>query len=771
MTGRPGRPRGRGPSGLYAAAIVWLRYLVVPLWLVAVAAVLMLIPPLSATGSANFAALLPKSSPAVAAEVSSVRAFGYPLQGGIVVVQHRSGGLSPLARAEVYYRAAKVDLHVARDLPGLVAAVPVTHAVLPLRGARHPTSAALTWLAFRPGTPLSSQVSLSQRYAASARKSQGGGFAGVTGLLPARYAAGNQVTGRLNLVEEAVVLLVAVVIGLTFRSVVAPLAVLGTAVVAYLVAIRLLSLLAGVLGLSVPSELEPLIVVLLLGITTDYAVFFLSEMRAALRRGLAPREASVEATAEVAPLVLAAGLTVAGGTASLTVARLSLFRQLGPGMAITVVVTVIAAVTLLPALMALLGRWMYWPSRPGGDRPAVRRWRRAAVRVATWRPVAAVLLALGIAIVVFVAHPVGQLRLGVDLLRSLPQGSQVRQADAAASASFAPGVVSPSVVVVRDGESASPAALARFGRSLAAQPGVAGVLGPGDLPAAGLLEALANQPGAERPGAERAVLGGGNSAALAHLGSRLAAAERGAFVTPQGHEARYLVILSDPPLGAAAIHDVQQLQRSFPRLLASNGLAGANAAVAGPTAIAAEITALTQGDITRVAAAALGVNFTILAVLLTALLTPLLLVAASVGVVAAGVGATVWLAGHFLGLHSLTFYVPFAVAVLLLSFGADYNLFVVGRIWEAARERPFRDAIAEAGSEASSAVSVAGLTLALSFALLAVIQLAQFYELAAAMLIGVLLDTFLVRAIMVPAMLSLLGGAAFWPRRRPRGGG
>lgn len=113
---------------------------------------------------------------------------------------------------------------------------------------------------------------------------------------------------------------------------------------------------------SVP--LEPLIVALLLGVVTDYVIFFLSAYGRRLHAGDASLPAAQRATAEFAPIVLAAGLTVSAGTAALLAARSDFFRAFGPGMALAVLTGVAVAITLVPALLAILGPAVFWPSRP-----------------------------------------------------------------------------------------------------------------------------------------------------------------------------------------------------------------------------------------------------------------------------------------------------------------------------------------------------------------------------------------------------------------------
>ena len=109
---------------------------------------------------------------------------------------------------------------------------------------------------------------------------------------------------------------------------------------------------------------------------------------------------------------------------------------------------------------------------------------------------------------------------------------------------------------------------------------------------------------------------------------------------------------------------------------------------------------------------------------------------------------------------------PLAVGVLLLSFGSDYNLFVVGRIWQESEGRSVAAAIHQAAPRASRAISVAGVALALSFASLAIVPLRPFREFAFAMAVGVLVDTFLVRSYLIPALIALFGRHSWWPGRR-----
>jgi putative drug exporter of the RND superfamily len=129
---------------------------------------------------------------------------------------------------------------------------------------------------------------------------------------------------------------------------------------------------------------------------------------------------------------------------------------------------------------------------------------------------------------------------------------------------------------------------------------------------------------------------------------------------------------------------------------------------------------------------------------------------------------TVWVFQVLLGHDGLVYYVPFAAAVLLISLGSDYNIFIVGRIWEEGRRRPLREAVAVSVPRASRAITTAALALAAGFGMLALVPLAQFREIATAMVLGILIDAFIVRSLLVPALVALFGGVGQWPGRHYR---
>jgi putative drug exporter of the RND superfamily len=238
----------------------------------------------------------------------------------------------------------------------------------------------------------------------------------------------------------------------------------------------------------------------------------------------------------------------------------------------------------------------------------------------------------------------------------------------------------------------------------------------------------------------------------------------GVVYSPTGDAVRYVVVFTSDPLGADAIRDLRTLRRRLPDLLVSVGLASARWSLAGDTALAEETVRETAGDLGRVAPTTLLVVTIVLAVFLPALVAPLYLVAASVLSLAASLGLTVYVFQDVLSFGELTFYVPFTASVLLVALGSDYNVFLAGRIWQEARRRPLREAVAVAGARAATPITVAGIVLALSFALLALVPLRPFRELAFAMSVGLLIDAFIARTLLVPALITLVGPLSAWPR-------
>jgi RND superfamily putative drug exporter len=185
--------------------------------------------------------------------------------------------------------------------------------------------------------------------------------------------------------------------------------------------------------------------------------------------------------------------------------------------------------------------------------------------------------------------------------------------------------------------------------------------------------------------------------------------------------------------------------------------------VGGQTALTSDAINATASDLWRVGLAITAVTLLLLIIFLRALLAPVYLLAASLLAVLATLGLTAVICDVAFGSEHLVYFVPFAAGVLLVALGSDYNVFVVGRIWEEARTLPVRDAVAVAAPRASRAITTAGIALAASFGLLAVIPLEQFRQMAIIMATGVMVDAIIVRSLLVPGLVALFGRVGMWP--------
>jgi putative drug exporter of the RND superfamily len=712
----------------YARLVVALRWPILAAWVAGAVYVAVNVPaPTSEPG--DLISLVPKHAPALEATRRAAAAFDVPFAAEISVVERDPHGLSLEEQRRAVGQALAIDRPAGGGDPPFVV-LPWTNTGGVLPGARESSTAVISYFVFPPAMSFEARTQAVDRYMAEARRS-GAPVVGRTGILPAQLHEGSIVEDALPYVEAATILMVALIVGLKFRSLGAPALTLATVGIAYLMALRATERLSEASGLAVPDILKPLMVALVLGIVTDYTIFYASTMRLLVIDGVPRIPAARQATAQITPIVAAGGAILAASLASLQVAQLSFFRAVGPGLAVSVVVALATSITLVPAAMAAFGRALYWPSLPAAaEGPAETTGPSVRARLAhlqARRPLGFVVAAACVAALAVAAWQLPNMRVGFTSVHGLPADAQERQAAEAVSQAFAPGMLAPTEILVE---------------------GVGSDAGPGLI---GLQAAIRRQPGV---------------AAVAGPAEQLGRTDVTAF--RQGDAARYIVVFDSDPHGAAAIDHVNRLRDRLPGLARSAGLDGARVSVAGDTALADDTISAMRSDLVRVAIAVLVVNLVMLALFLRALVAPVLLVLASVLSVAAAMGITVWVFQTYLGYGELTYYVPFAAAVLLVSLGSDYNVFIAGRVWQEARGRPVREALAEVAPSAAGAIRTAGITLALSFALLAIIHVRAFWEFAFAMASGILIETFVVRPLLVPALVALFGEAAGWPGNRLR---
>ena len=709
--------------------------------------------------------LAPAGAPEIATEMDAVRLFRVPLNARSQVVRRNPAGLrvstieGDLQGAYSYSRIAQDP----RRRGDIALALPYSNVSRLFPASRETSTTTIVNLVGRPEAGLRAREAAAGTYAERMRDVPDGRVS-RTGGIPAQLASGRIIADHLHTLEIASVAVLVLITAVWFRSVAVPLVVVAAIGVTTLLLMHVLALASRWLGVAVPSEVLPVVTVVAIGVVTDYALFTLSAWSAHATTRDA-RTAALSAVAETLPTVAAAAFTTGIGVASLLLADMGFIRAFAPALIAAVAVAGVVAMALVPCLVALCGDRVLWPRRVARADPmaggvlrsstlGVLRRRRAVVRTL----VAAVLVGL-VTCAGFVRAAPG----GFNVVTDLPPDSEVARGATDAAEAFAAGILSPTLLVVDgSGLDDEEAGLVRLTREIERIPGVAGVLGPGSLRAglerAGLGDAVTRledelaTPADAEPATGRAGAGPRSASDV------LAGVSRGVLVTRDGHHARLVVVLDREAYTGAAADTARRLRAELPAAVERAGLEGARVRVAGDSALVARVVDGLDRDLVRILLVLVPLQLGVLTVFLRDLLMSALIVALSVLTTAAALGAAALYDVTAGPGDGLVFFLPVAAAVLLLSIGVDYGV-LVGRAALAARARGARgDALAaEVVATAGPTVAVVGVVLAATFATLALVPLDSFRQFAVVMSGGALVDTLLVRPLIMPMLLTLRG--------------
>jgi RND superfamily putative drug exporter len=583
----------------------------------------------------------------------------------------------------------------------------------------------------------------------------------------------------------ATIILVLLILIAVYRSVIAPLVSLTTIGCAFLVARGLAGYLAEA-GLGVHSLAETFMIVMAFGAGTDYAMFVLSRYREESRsaEGSGTDSRLVTAVSAVSPTVIASAATVTVGFIAFLAGELGIIHSFGPVLGLAVAVTGLASLTLTPALMRLAGPALFWPSRPNVDRAdrSEQRWRRVAELVGR-RPVAVLLVS--VAVLAIPAAAASQTKTSFDLPAELPADAGARQGFDVLAEHYPPGALAPAFVVVSAEKSLLAgdrlAAIDRLTDRLRAVPGVAEVRsvtqpagaplttktlaeftgGTTDLRALGinpnhtdvgpLIGALSSPQGLR--------LSGGLLRQYPKFTDRL-----DYFLSSDRRTTRIVVAFDHSPYARDVLTSIRGLDEVTARALAGSEVTDARIAIGGPSAYFADIDTLINGDLKTVGALVIALIMIVLALLVRSIVAPLYLLFSVLLSMLAAIGVTTLVFQGLLGQPGLAFYLPILLFVMLIALGSDYNIFIVGRIREELDAgRTVRDATTHALVSTGPTITAAGLVLAGTFAALLITPLPSVRQIGFGVAVGVLIDTFVVRTLMVPAATVLLGRYAFWP--------
>ena len=492
---------------------------------------------------------------------------------------------------------------------------------------------------------------------------------------------------------------VALLLIATYRSPVlwlVPLVVIGFA---DRVATAVGTAVASLTGLSFDGATSGITSVLVFGAGTNYALLLISRYRQELSRRADHRDALRRAVRMAGPAIVASNATVVLALLTLIFASTPSTRSLGALAACGLVVAAVSVLVVLPPLLALCGRRLFWPFIPQPDRGASLKsgpWHRVAERVAR-RP--AVVAAVAITLLAALATGLLGTRIG------LSQTEQFRvQADSVSgydvvAAHFPAGLANPTLVV------ASTAQTSQVQQAISSIAGVVSVSESG------------------------------------HSTSGLT---------------KWSVVIDAPPSSDRAFKMVAALRHSTRSITPS-------ALVGGPDAQALDVRHAAERDRLMLIPAILTVILVVLYVLLRSALAPPTLLAATILGALAALGIGGWASTHVFGFPALDNSTPLFAFLFLAAIGVDYTIFLVTRAREEAANYGVRDGMVRAVSATGGVITSAGIVLAAVFCVLGVLPLIVLTQLGIIVGLGILLDTFIVRTLVIPALFALIGDGIWWP--------
>ena len=747
---------------------------VIAAWVVVGAIVIVTAPPLAEVTTNNQADFLPGDSESLRAlELVSEK---YPRGQGVpaIVVFHRPEGLSDADLAAV----AGVDAALQAD-----GAPDDIETVLSLSGSPEAASALLA----PDGTTVTTIVTITGSPAEER-------FGEVVTWIREQAQTGVEdvgltvaLTGPAGIVSDAVevfgtfdfrvtlvtALLVLVLLLLIYRSPALALLPLAGVGLTLLVAQSLAATLADNLGLSLNGQVTALMSVLMFGAGTDFTLFIVARYREELRRQPDRWQAMQESLRRIGPAIASSGGTTIAAMLALLLATFGSFQAMGPVLAMAIFLMLIAGLTLIPALTVLLGRAAFWPGRmhvTGTEHSRI--WSRVA-KLVTRRPVATFTVTLVLLVVFAAGAP--SLKPNFSFIDGFPDSAESKIGAQIMDDSFGAGELAPTNIYVNTPDvDASLVDLDRLTQAVAAVPGVVRVSGPtrptGEAPAveaAALQAAIPQLPPALREGPPS---GAPAMGAPANVDPRMQAvletyfAGR-RFVSPDGTTARLDVVMADHPYEIPAIDRIVDIRAVASSAVNGTSLDGAEIVVGGPTALQTDARDAVNRDMAVIGPVVVILIWVILLLLLRSVVAASYLLGSVLLSFLSAVGLSVVIFQNIMGHPGVGYQNPVWMFIFLAALGADYNILIISRVREEIQARGLVEGVRVAVAQTGGVITSAGVILAGTFSVLTTFPLRDIYQLGFAVMLGVLMDTFIVRALFVPSIVLLLGRWNWWPSR------
>ena len=703
-----GRARpARGPFAALGRIVTQHPWRVIAVWIIAAIAVIATAPALPTT--TNEASFLPSSYESIRAQNLQDQAFpqaGHVTAAAAIIVFARSDGarLTPADKAKVASVASTLNgKHITNILS-------VTAGPASPNGLVQTASVAMdNSIVNGSGTQAGDAIKV-LRSDIKPLVSGSGLYEGVTGAAAQQLDSQQSGNRAEQIVLLATLVLILVLLLIIFRSPIIALMPIITIAIVSEVAQGLIADVNSALNLNADSQTTVILIVVLFGIGTDYILFLMFRYRERLRAGDAPRQAMASAVERVGEVIASAASVVIVAFLALLLSSLSIFRSLGPTLAIAVAVTLLAALTLIPAVVTLLGTHVFWPSKAWQHEP--RDARFAALGNALGKRPA---LFAGVTGLVLVALAIGALgfKPTFDLSSAgIPSNAESQVALTVLERGLPAGATDPTQVYLHAPSGTLTAAqIAGYGTKLKTMDGV-GAVAPANV------------------SADRAT-------------------------------AEYTVTLSSDPQSTTAVNTLKNGLRPQAHAAAPPGT---YALVGGTTAVFADIQAAMNHDYAIVFPVAAVIILLILMLLLRSLVAPwYLMVAVGLGF-GATLGATVLVFQTLAGQPGLVFLLPIYMYLFVVALGTDYNILMIARLREQSREGMTpRQAAADAVRHAGPAIASAGLILAGTFASLTLAGNSILQQVGFAVSCGIALAAFVMAMFFSPSLTALVGNRAWWP--------
>jgi RND superfamily putative drug exporter len=631
----------------------------------------------------------------------------FPDQQGVpaIIVVYDPDGLDAAAQAEIARISGALT---GPDRPAHVDAV-VSTATVPQAGARLESPDGTTSMILASITGLASNDERFTETVRQIREIAGTGDGGIEIRLtgPAGIATDTvEIFRNADLVLLAfTVLLVLVLLLVIYR---APLLAL-IPLVGVGIAIQLTNAVGATLAkagvIAIDSSAESIMTVLLFGAGTDYALFLLMRFREQLRVEPNRSDAMRSALSKVGGAILSSGFTVVLALLTMLLAVVPSTREFGPFLALGVAFILLISLTFVPATVTLLGGAAFWPLKRQYRDPGERSlWGRVATAVAR-RP--ATLAAASVLLLGALATGLLGYQPNANLISDLRGESDSQRGQQILEQAFPQGELAPTVVLVQTDQPGSSAGV--------------------------VADAIQGIDGVDRVDAP--------------------------VVAPSGDVARLTVIYADDPYGTPALERTAEV-----RDVAARALPGGTVLVGGESANALDNRRGDLRDYTVVAIAMAILIFAVLCLLLRALLAPLVLLATTALSLLAALGVTVLTWVTIGGQAGTNNRVLLYTLIFLVALGVDYNILLASRIREEMATHGFAKGVQVALTRTGGVITSAGLILAGTFAVLMTQPLNSLLQFGFAMAVGLLLDTFVIRGVLVPALFLLIGPRVWFPR-------